>query len=82
MRLKSTGKFNSADYFALQGDAGHGAGGGSYRLRPDRRRPGQDRVQDHHRRAGRDGAGLRCTDPRAGGQELADDQIGLAGIDN
>lgn len=27
MRLKSTGKFNSADYFALQGDAGGTLGG-------------------------------------------------------
>ncbi|UVK38451.1 type VI secretion system lipoprotein TssJ [Mesorhizobium sp. AR10] len=27
MRLKSTGKFNSADYFALQGDAGSALGG-------------------------------------------------------
>jgi type VI secretion system protein VasD len=27
MRLRSTGKFNSADYFALQGDAGSALGG-------------------------------------------------------
>lgn len=27
LRLKSTGKFNSADYFALQGDAGGALGG-------------------------------------------------------
>lgn len=27
MRLRSTGKFNSADYFALQGDAGTALGG-------------------------------------------------------
>lgn len=27
MRLKDTGKFNSADYFALQGDAGSALGG-------------------------------------------------------
>ena len=63
MRLRSTGKFNSADYFALQGDAGRRWQAIS--SDPTRSPSGrEDRVQDHHRRAGSDSAGLRCADPR------------------
>jgi len=81
MRLRGTGKFNSADYFALQGDAGSALAGISS---DPTRSPsaGKIRVQNHHRRAGRDGAGLRCVDPRAWRQELADKQVSVARIKN
>ncbi len=74
LRLKSTGKFNSADYFALQGDAGSALGGDLLGSEPGLGRTGRDRVEDDHRRTGGDGARLRRaysrTDrPHAGGRQ-------------
>ena len=64
LRLKSAGKFNSADYFALQGDAGTALAGDLVGSDSVAVGPGADRFEDHHRRAGSHDIGLRCADPR------------------
>ncbi len=61
MRLRSTGKFNSADYFALQGDAGSALGADL--IGCDLGRSGQGCGKDHHGRTGGHRAGLRRPDP-------------------
>ena len=80
MRLKSTGAFNSADYFALQGDAAKALGADLLGQRSDFGRPRRDGLQDDHGRTGSGGHRPGRTGARTDGQEVADDEIRLAGI--